>query len=164
MQRRLIPTLCFLLCFLSVQGQSTYNSISRDTIISITGTFSSYYLLDGKKLSLPVMQWFMADHPDAYSQIKVANVTDQLSLAGYTAGGVLLLSGVLLYSDSQQTSRDFYMYGGIAFASGILFQIVSNSLKKKAVTIYNEDVKKYYYQKSIGLHLGENGIELEVRF
>ena len=153
----------FLFFWTANQAQRTYNSISRDTIVTIPGPFGNYYLLDGKKLNLAVMQWFMTGHPDAYSQIKAANITDQLSLAGYTAGGVLLLSGVLIFGNDPNTSRDFYLYGGIAFSSGILLQIISNSHKKKAVMLYNEDVKRYW-KGSARLNLGATGIAFQVRF
>lgn len=154
----------FLLLWTATRAQRTYNSISRDTIVTINGAFGNQYVLDGKKLNLPVMQWFMTGHPDAYNQVRVANITDQLSLASYTAAGVLLLSGVLIFGNDPNTSRDFYLYGGIAFGSGILLQVFSNSHKKKAVMFYNEDVRNYYRKGSAGLNLGAEGVALQWRF
>lgn len=145
----------FVLLWLSLSGQPTYNSLAQDTIITKRGLLSNIYLLDGKRLTLEVMEFFMADHPSAHSQIKVAQTTEQLSIVGYGLGSIFLLGGALLHDDNPGLSRDLFFYGGVGMGSGLIFQIISNNYQKNAVFLYNQGIKSQYRNKSsAALYMG----------
>jgi len=154
-------------CWLAVAGaQNTYKEIAQDTIVTLPGFLGNTYLLDGKKLNLQVMQWFMSDHPNAYSNIRAATLSDQLSVAGYTVGGVFLLSGFLVKDEDAALSRDLLLWGGIGIGSGLILQVVSLSYQKSAIRIYNDDIRRYYRKKEFSIYLegsGE-GVGVLVRF
>lgn len=163
----ILPFLWGVLLQCSVLGQSNYHTLAQDTIITKKGLLSNAYLLDGKRLSLEVMEFFMMDNPGAYNQIKVANLTDQLSLTGYSLGSIIMLTGILLSEDNPRLSRDLYLYGGLSLGGGIIFQIVSHSYQKEAVYLYNEGIKSSYERKtSVNLQwgVGEEGVGMLVRF
>jgi hypothetical protein len=163
----ILPFFGILLLRSSAVGQSTYHSLAQDTIITKQGFLTNTYLLDGKRLSLEVMEFFMAGNPSAYNQIKVANLTDQLSLAGYSIGSILLLTGILINEDNPRLSRDLYFYGGIGLGSGIIFQIISHTYQKEAVYLYNEGIKSAYHRKSsVGVYwgVGAEGAGMRIRF
>ncbi len=140
---------CVFVCiWLAASGQPTYNALAQDTIITKRGFLSNTYLLDGKRLTLEVMEFFMEGHPSAHNQIKVAQTTDQLSIVGYGFGSIFLLGGMLLNDANPGLSRDLFFYGGVGMGSGLIFQIISNNYQKNAVFLYNEGIKSQYQKKS----------------
>lgn len=129
--------------------------IAKDTIITKSEFVGSTYLLNGKKLSLPVMEWFMRDYPSSYDAIQPAIITDQLSVATYSVGSIFLLGGLLVNQQDRKLSSELYLLGGITISSGVLLQIISASFQKKAVELYNLEVKKSYGQaRKLSLELG----------
>lgn len=167
MCRRCLILILLLLGVLSARSQHTYREMARDTIISKPGFLGPLYLLDGKVLNLSVMDFFMAEHPDAAGQIRVAQVTDQLSVACYGLGSFILLSGILVSESNPSASRDLLLYGAIGVGSGLLFNLFSNNHQRKAVEFYNRDVKAGYGEiPSALLYYGAsvNGLGVGIRF
>ena len=162
--RFLFIVLLFPSIYLS--GQRTYRTIVRDTIVTKSVFLGKAYLLDGKKLTLPVMQWFMSDHPSAYDKIQVSGITNQLSLASLTIGGIFTLTGVLANSENESLGEDLLTIGGIGLGSGLIFQLISGSYKKGAVRAYNEEIKLIYanQQTSLKWELSDDGIGLRLGF
>lgn len=161
--RRIFLLGCCLAC-LSAYGQRTYNSIARDTIIIKPGFITNVYLLDGKRLNLQVMDFFMADHPSARARIKGAMITDQVSIVGYSVGGLFLITGFLVSQTNPGISRDLYLYGSLGAGGGLIFQLISNNFRKEAVYLYNDGIKAYYRNKGLGLSLQINATGLRIGF
>lgn len=163
------PSLCaiclVLLCD-TASGQSTYNKIVRDTIITIPGILHNTYLLDGKKMTLPVMDWFMMDYPAAHDEINLALLSNQASIAGYTIGGLFGLSGLLIYQRDKALGGDLLQLGGIGIGTGITFQVFSGIFKRRAVRTYNRAVINLYKKQGTAIHtkVQATGINIQVQF
>ncbi len=148
---KLYPVLliAFLLGLSAARGQKTFHALAQDTIVIKKGTLGPTYYLDGKRMGLPVMDWFMSDHPAAKDHIRTATVTNQLSITGYGLGGVFLMSGILVAEEDAQISSNLVRWGAYSFGAGILLQIISGSFQRSAVRLYNEDIRSIY-QKNTG--------------
>ncbi|MCO6475812.1 MAG: hypothetical protein J5I94_04285 [Phaeodactylibacter sp.] len=144
MVRKLLLAIA-LSCLLSsgAFAQSPYHELAKDTIITRPVLFGNIYLLDGKQLNIQVMQWFMTDHPMAHDQIRVAVVSGQLAAVSYTVGGMIFLGGLLIRQDDRAAGQDLMLMGGAGIGAGLLFTLVSGGHQRKAVQLYNEDIRKY---------------------
>ena len=152
---KLLPIIILLLGLgSSVHTQVPYHELAKDTIISHRFLLGTTYLLDGKKLNLEVMRWFMIDHPQAYDHIQAALVSDQAAAIGYTIGTLSLLTGYLVSQENKAAGRDMMIIGGGSIGAGLIFTMVSRVYQKSAVQRYNKDIKKMYFKKQgIGVHL-----------
>lgn len=168
MQKKLLIALAFSLFLVPVlPGQELYHHLAQDTIITRPTFFGNVYLLDGKRLNLQVMQWFMTGHPQAYDQIKVAQVTSQLAVVSFTAGGLVFLSGYLIGREDPPLGNDLMLLGGSGLGAGLLLTLVSNGYQRRAVKFYNGDIRLYHSTgKGVGLIFGlsENGLTLKASF
>ncbi|HQU59016.1 MAG: hypothetical protein KDD02_09435 [Phaeodactylibacter sp.] len=148
-------------------GQDTFHELAQDTIVTRPAFLGNVYLLDGKRINLQVMQWFMTDHPLAYDQIRGAAVTDQMAVIGYTAGGLIFLSGYLIGQQDQGTGNDLMLMGGAGLGAGFFLTLISNGYKRRAVLFYNKDIRQFHQKdKNVGLKfgIGENGFTLAASF
>lgn len=154
MNRAILTALLFtMIPLVVIKAQTTYNKIARDTIVSKNGFLGKIYLLNGKKLNLPVMQWFMSDYPTAHDAIQAASRTDQLSVASYGIGSLFALGGALVYGDNEEIGKDMFVISGIGISSGFLFQLFSGTYRNKAVQSYNNEIKTLYKNDSAHLYL-----------
>jgi hypothetical protein len=154
MWRKLLILALVLQLEMELQAQNTYNTIARDTIISVPSFPSRVYLLDGKKLNLPVMDFFMRDYPVAHDQIQLAMLTDQVAIVGYSVGGLFGLTGLLVYRQDSPLANNLLKMGGIGIGTGVVFHIFTGVFKKSAVRRYNHEVKGLYRnQNKAGLKL-----------
>lgn len=144
MWRTTIALCVLLVCYEATIGQNTYQNIVRDTIVTLRKFPASTYLLDGKKLNLSVMDWFMTDYPAAHDQINLSMLTEQVSVASYSIGGLFGLTGLLVNRQDPHLGNELLQIGGIGIGSGIIFHLFSAGFQKKAVRYYNEDVRKLY--------------------
>ena len=144
MPKTFVKLLCFITCLVcscALSAQPRYHDLAKDTIITLRQFPRNQYLLDGKKLNLPVMQWFMTDYPAANDQMRSAVLANQLSITGYSVGSLFFLTGLFIWEDNRSLSDELLRLGGIGFGSGILFQVISQGYEKKAVRLYNRDVR-----------------------
>lgn len=162
----LIFTCCCVLLY-NLRAQTPYHELAKDTIITRPILFGNAYLLDGKTLNMQVMQWFMKDHPMAHDQIRVAVISDQLAAVSFTAGGMIFLGGILIREDNPGAGQDLMLMGGAGLGAGLLFSIISGGHQRRAVQLYNEDIRRYY-NSSAGLAwqlgLSGNGLTLMAGF
>ncbi len=160
MQKTTFALVIFLLFVKMTFAQSTYQSIVRDTIVTLR-TFPAYtYLLDGKKLNLSVMDWFMTDYPAAHDQINLAILSEQVSVASYSIGALFGLTGLLVQRQDPHLGTDLLQIGGIGIGSGIVFSFFSGTFKKRAVRFYNEDVRQFYQEQGnrVQIKINPNGV------
>jgi hypothetical protein len=162
-------TFAVLLLLVGVQlvtGQSTYQGIARDTIVTLRKFPTRTYLLDGKKLNLAVMDWFMTDYPAANDQIKLSILTEQASAASYSIGILFGLTGLLVNRQDPHLGGELLQIGGVGIGSGIVFHLFSASFKRKAVRYYNEDVQRLYKSEGNRLQVKfqPNRMGLGIRF
>ena len=165
MWRTTIALIALCLCCQAAAGQNTYQNIVRDTIVTLRRFPANTYLLDGKKLNLSVMEWFMTDYPDAHDQINLCILTEQASVAGYSIGALFGLTGLLVNRQDPHLGNDLLQIGSIGIGSGIVFHLFSGGFKKKAVRYYNEDVRKLYKKDGnrINVKLEPNGVGFRVK-
>jgi hypothetical protein len=123
------------------------------------------YLLDGKPLTLPVMAFFMKDFPVPDNKIKLAQLTDQLCIAGYSVGSLFTIGGLLVSRQNKDLGEDLIQLGLVGIGSGLVFQIISGSFKLSAVRSYNEAVKNRSEKDSSMLFFkaGWNGVGMVVK-
>ena len=145
--RRSIIFLLFVLgviCLPRTFGQRfpQYLPSDGDSILTLKHGVGATYYMKGRKMNLPIMEWFMQDHPAAKKEISGAIVADQLSVVGYTVGSIFTITGLLVYEPNKHLGQDLMMMGGISLGVGILFQVVSGKYKKRAVERYNEGLRK----------------------
>ncbi len=145
--RRSIIFLLFVLgvvCLPRTFGQQFPQHLSNggDSILTLRHGVGATYYMKGRKMNLPIMEWFMQDHPAAKKEISGAIVADQFSVVGYTVGSIFTITGLLVYEPNKHLGQDLMMMGGISLGAGILFQIVSGKYKKRAVERYNESIRK----------------------
>jgi hypothetical protein len=141
-------TLFIFLALLHTQlgnAQTPYHELAKDTIITQRMLLGNVYLLDGKKMNLEVMEWFMLDHPAAHDNIQVALISDQVAAVSYTMGTLSLLTGYLISQESQAAGRDLIFLGGGGIGIGLLCSILSGAYRKRAVSLYNWDIRKDYF-------------------
>lgn len=161
MWRKLLTLLLFMQLMQVASGQNMYRSIASDTIITVRSFPTNIYLLDGKKLNLPVMDFFMSDCAAAHDQLRFAMLSNQLAAAGYSIGTLFGLTGLLVNRQSPQLGGNLLQIGGVGIGTGFLFQVFSNKFKKKAVRLYNEDVRALHKVKNkagFGVKGTPNGI------
>lgn len=162
--RRLMP-LVFVIGAIPCLSQSTLGHISRDTIIIRQELLGNAFYLDGKRLNLAVMEWFMSDYPGAYSPIRGAVISDQLSVATYATGGLFALTGVLIREDDLNLSNDMLKLGILSGAAGVVFQVIEIAFKKNAVTKYNECIREHHQRESgIRVGVGDGRVKIGWRF
>lgn len=159
------------LCIALAVGQSPYHELAKDTIITRPIFLGNKYLLDGKDLNLEVMQWFMLGHPKAHDNIQVAIVSDQVAAVSYTIGSLSFLTGYLVSQENKAAGRDFMLFGGGSIGVGLLFSVISGSYQRRAVELYNLDIKKEHHLQqnnkvgaSFQLQLSPAGLGLEGRW
>lgn len=140
----IILSLLWLGIPISGWGQKTLDALTRDTIIRVPELFGSGYYMDGKRLNLSVMEWFMQDYPEAHIPIRGAVISDQLSLAAYATGGILLLTGVIIREDNLNVSNDLLATGMLSSGAGLVFHIIETSFKRTAVERYNLNIRNSY--------------------
>lgn len=128
----------------TLHAQSTFSGIARDTIITIQRDFSKIYLLNGKRLSQPVMEWFMSDFPSAHPSIRVAGLSESLSATGYTLGSAIALTGALVYRQDNNLGGQWLRTGGILIGTGIVFGIIKRAYTKRAVRAYNQEILRLH--------------------
>lgn len=167
MWRKLLTLFFVLLLLSALQAQNTYNIIARDTIISVSAFPSRIYLLDGKKLNLSVMDFFMQDYPAAQDQIQLAMLTDQVAIVGYSIGGLFSLTGLLVHRQDPGLGNNLLKMGGIGIGTGVVFHIFTGVFKKNAVKYYNQQVRGLYNGKQkadLKVQLDPMGIRVGWRF
>jgi len=143
---KLFPLMFALtLCNQILHGQPTLSSLARDTIVAKSDFMNTTYLLSGKKLTLPVMQWFMSDYPEANDYIRVAALSSQVSLTGFSVGGLFGLSGLFIYQQNERIGSDMLKLGIGGIGVGVAFQLLSSAYKKKATKSYNRAVKNFFH-------------------
>lgn len=146
---KLFPALFVLaLCNQILHSQPTLSSLARDTIVAKSDFMSTTYLLNGKKLTLPVMQWFMSDYAQANDNIKVSALSTQASLAGFSIGGLFGLSGLFIYQQNERIGGDMLKIGAVGIGAGVAFQFLASAYKKRAVKSYNRAVIKSFHAQS----------------
>jgi hypothetical protein len=153
-----------LLLAATLASQTPYRSLPQDTIVVRPGFLNNIYLLDGKRLNLQVMQWFMTDHPAPYSNIRAAAVADQLAVAGYAVGGLIFLSGYLIRQQDPSTGKNLMRTGGLGLGAGLILTIASNGFQHKAVLLYNEDIRQTTEKSGWRMGIGQQGLVLRARF
>ena len=158
--RHLIPFV-FVIGVIPCLAQSTLGHISRDTIVKRQELLGNAFYLDGKRLNLAVMEWFMSDYPEAYSPIRGAVISDQLSVATYATGGLFVLTGVLIREDDLNLSNDMLKLGILAGAAGVVFQVIEIAFKKNAVNKYNECIRKHHARDS-GIRVGVDASRVKI--
>ncbi len=165
MWRTTIALTVLLLCSKAATGQNTYQNIVRDTIVTLRGFPTNTYLLDGKKLNLSVMDWFMSDYPAANDQINLCILTEQVSVASYSIGALFGLTGLLINQQDPHLRHDLLQLGGIGIGSGIIFHLFSGGFKRRAVRYYNEDVRNLYKTDGnrLKVKLDLNGVGFRVK-
>lgn len=163
MLRRLLFLLLFFVLSFKCHAQLNLG-IASDTIITKTDIFGSTYLLNGKQLTLPVMEWFMQDYPASYDAIQPAKISDQLSVAVYSGGSVFLLGGLLVDNRDRKLRNNLLLMGGITISGGILLQYVSTRFQKRAIRLYNMEVKKRYQASNVYIDFGltPNGVGVQI--
>jgi len=128
----------------NLQSQPTLSTLTRDTIVAKREFMSVTYLLNGKKLNLTVMQWFMSDYPTASSEIKIATLSTQTSVVGFGVGGLFGLSGLFLSPQNKDLSGDMMKIGITGIGVGIVFQLLAGNYKKRATKSYNRAIQNLY--------------------
>lgn len=165
---KLFPSLFVIaLCNQVLHSQPTLSSLAGDTIVSKSEFLSTTYLLNGKKLTLPVMQWFMSDYPEANDQIRISALSSQVSLTGLSVGGLFGLSGLFLYQQNERVGGDMLKIGAGGISLGIAFQLLASAYKKRAVESYNRAVKKSFHAhgaKDFKLELQPDGAGIRFAF
>lgn len=167
MWRKLFVLFFVLQFFTLVHTQNTYNAIARDTIISVPAFPGHVYLLDGKKLNLSVMAFFMQDYPNAHDQIQLALLTDQVAIVGYSIGGLFGLTGLLVHQQDRGLGNNLLKMGAISIGSGITFHIITGAFKRSAVKHYNKEIKNLYrsqYKAGLKLKLESTSVGIAWNF
>jgi hypothetical protein len=88
------------------------------------------------------MAFFMKDFPLSHNKIKMAQLTDQLCIAGYSVGSLFTIGGLMVTRQNKELGGDLLQLGLASIGSGLLFQVISGSFKFSAVKHYNEAVKR----------------------
>ncbi len=159
----MLCTFLFLCNVLS--AQIIHKDRARDTIIYQSNFLNRTYLLDGKPLTLPVMAFFMKDFPVPDNKIKMAQLTDQLCIAGYSVGSLFTIGGLMVNRQNKDLGGDLLQLGLVSIGSGLIFQIISGSFKISAVKHYNEAVKRIQKNETSALNFraGPEGVGIIVR-
>ncbi|MCB0550233.1 MAG: hypothetical protein KDD19_21875 [Phaeodactylibacter sp.] len=143
LRKLLLANALFIWLLVGACSQSPYHEMAKDTIITRPILFGNAYLLDGKQLNITVMQWFMSDHPLAHDQIRVAVVSGQMAAVSYTVGGMIFLGGFLIRQDDNAAGDDLMLMGSAGIGAGLLLTLISSGHQRRAVQLYNEDIKRY---------------------
>jgi len=130
--------------------------IPSDTIMVVKETLGHSYYLKGRKLNLSVMDWFMADYPEAQHAIKISSFYDQISVVSYSIGGLSLLGGLLADPNNPSLQKQLFKIGGISIGSGVAFQLISSVYRKRAVTFFNAAVLDKNKRSNAGMSMELN--------
>lgn len=151
----------YLLTTNSVQAQLELSPM--DTILTQSAFLGNTFYLQGKPMDLSVMRWFMSDYPAPYQQIRMAVLTDQLSIAGYGLGGLFVFSGLFVYEDNLPLARELLRTGGISIGSGLLLQFLSGIYQRKAARLYNREIVTAFEQKkAVSMRVEWEGAEVRL--
>jgi tetrahydromethanopterin S-methyltransferase subunit F len=135
--------LCFLLfCGGVLSAQLPGIEPPADTIYYRSEFLNRNYLLKGKPLTLPVMDYFMKDYPAAYNELRIAQLSDQLSVAGYSMGSLFMVGGLMFSRQDKELSNGLFRMGAAGIGAGLVFQLVAGKYKFRAVKVYNEEVRQ----------------------
>lgn len=158
--------LLYLIASEGAKGQKIHSELGRDTIVTSKNFPGSYYVMDGRKLTLPVMQWLMHDYSEAQTEIRLAVMSENLSIGAYAIGGLFIIGGFLISEEDKNLSRAIYTWGGIGIGTGILLHVISTTFQKKAVKAYNSEVKAKYFENTPNVKLGitNNGVMIILGF
>ncbi len=158
-------TIALALCNQLLHGQPTLSTMSKDTIVARSELLSTTYLLNGKKLNLPVMQWFMSDYPEAHDNIRVSALSNQISLAGFSVGALFGFTGLLIFNQNERVGSDMLKVGAVGMGTGVAFHLISASYKRRAVRNYNRAVKKLYHASGASyFRFEQNGLGARFAF
>ena len=157
--------LCVLvLCCINASAQGLQQELGRDTFYYRTSFLNRTYLLDGKPVNLPVMAFFMRDIPESNNDINIAQISDQLTIAGYSIGSLFTIGGMFVTRQDKELGNGLIQLGLIGISSGVIFQIVSGHFKFEAVKHYNKAVKRNDRKKvsnlQVRLGIQQTGIVL----
>lgn len=158
--------LCTFLFLCNVLSAQIINKDrARDTIIYRSNFLNRTYVLEGKPLTLPVMAFFMKDFPVPDNKIKMAQLTDQLCIAGYSVGSLFTIGGLMVNRQNKDLGGDLLQLGLVSIGSGLIFQIISGSFKISAVKHYNDAVKRIQQNETsaFDLRAGPEGVGIIVR-
>ncbi|GJM34055.1 MAG: hypothetical protein DHS20C18_30560 [Saprospiraceae bacterium] len=136
----------------SIYCQKHASALARDTIITMNRFPNNIYILNGKKLTLPVMEWFMSDYPTSNRNIKVALVSDQMSIVGYSVGGLFAVTGLIAFRQNETLGKELFKVSIISLGSGFAFQLLSGAFKQKAVNAYNRALHTQANAKGGGVY------------
>lgn len=117
-------------------------------------------------MNLPVLKWFMMDDPIAHNEIKLAMLCDQISIVGYSIGGLFILTGIFADDRNKALADNLYVLGASSVGGGILFQILTGMFKKNAVKIYNQNRRAHKQVRGVSwqLGVGKDGIMIGMLF
>ena len=141
-----------------------YRYMASDTIVTKKSFAGNVYLLNGKKMNLSVMSWFMSDFPISNDKIQIANMSNRLSKLGYTVGGIFFLAGALSYENNRPASKDFFSISGASIGGSLVLQMISNFFKKESVEHYNRAIIYIYKNGSPVTGVEHSNIGVKVTF
>ncbi len=148
-----------------LNAQTTYQKIAGDSIVITHNEFGiNVYLLNGKKLNMPVMKWFMSDYSSAYNYIKVASLSNTISKTGLGVGGLFIFSGFLVDKRNKPARKDLFTLGAIVGSSSLVLQIITELFKVSAVKSYNEEILLFYMKQNPVTLKMETGPGLTINF
>jgi hypothetical protein len=163
-KKLLVTSLLLLILFNSSNAQIPTINLPSDTIRIESAFLGNSYSLEGKKMNLHVLKWFMLDSPMAHQKIQSAAFSDQLSVLGYTVGGLLFFSGFFLYEENRPLARELLEFGAYGIGGGLLFQFITGKIEKKAVMIYNQEIKETRRKNAWSVEMDKEGLVLRWKF
>ncbi len=110
----------------------------------------------------------MSDYAEAYENIRISNISEQVSIASYSVGSIFVLTGFISESQNPKISKDLKLWGALGLGSGIVFQVISGRYRRKAVDHYNDDIQTIYQTHnrpvSFKLRLGSGQLKSVLAF
>ena len=110
------------------------------------------------------MKWFMSDYPNAHEEIRIASLSNKISVIGYGFGGLLVFSGIMVYDRNELAGRDLITVGGIAVGGGLLSQLFTEVFKKERSKNTIELFKKFIAEIPQIISLNYPGLGVVVNF
>lgn len=166
MRKKTLLAALFGLGLTYLTGQTNKMRYPTDTIHIEKEFLKNSYLLHGKRMNLHVMKWFMADDPESHLEIKLAMLCDQISIVGYSIGGLFFLTGVFANERNKDLADNLYVLGGASVGGGILFQILTGVFKKNAARIYNRNIRNRRQVRGVRwkVGIGRDGVMIGMVF